>query len=102
MNLTHDQNTPMSKHATMRCQQRGVRKDLVQTVLDLHDVDLPARGNCRILRISRDQLRSGKDGFTPQQSKQLEKLCIVWSDSTNSIVTVMHDFGSNRHYRRAA
>ncbi len=93
---------PMSLHAVSRCQQRGVRKGVVQAILEHHDIDEPVGGNCRVLRVSRKSLRSEKNVFTAHQSKQLEKLCIIWSDKTNCIVTVLHDFGSNRRYRGVA
>lgn len=96
------ENSPMSKHATSRCQQRGIRQGLVQTVLEHHDVDVSVGGNCRVLRVSRKYLRSQNTGLDPQRAKQLEKLCVIWSDNTNSIVTVMHDLGTHRRYRRAA
>ena len=92
----------LSRHATLRCQQRGIRLRVLQAMLDHHDLDREVGGNCRVLRMSRKQARRAAAMLDPQLSAQLERLAVVMSDSSGEIVTVLHDTGKSRRYRAAA
>jgi len=92
----------MSQHATRRCQQRGVPHEVVQLLLDHHDLDREAGSGCRILRISRRRVRSDAAMLEPQLARRLENLAVIWSDDRGQIVTVLRNHGTSRRYAARA
>ncbi len=48
--------TILSRHAITRCQQRGVPWKLLSALLDLWDREIPARGGCTSVCVSRVKL----------------------------------------------
>ena len=93
----------LSKHAQRRRQQRGVPNTLVTAILDHHDVEIEARGGCRVLRVSRKQAESlGRDPALRQDSSRLPGIALVYSDTTGEVVTVLRDRPGRRGraYRR--
>ncbi len=46
----------LSRHAQTRIQQRGVPRVLIDLLLETADIDAPAGGGCRILRVSRKRM----------------------------------------------
>lgn len=74
---------PLSQHATMRCAQSSIRTAFLNELLDLSDVDAPIGSNCRLFRVSRKALKH-YDG-----DSKLGRYAIIWSDDSQSVVTVM-------------
>jgi hypothetical protein len=89
----------LSRNATKRCQQRGIRQKMLQAMLEHHDLDREVGDNCRILRMSRKRARQAADWLDPEMSRRLERLAVILSDTSGEIVTVFHDTGKTRHYR---
>lgn len=85
-------------HALRRQQQRGITSERLRALLANADIDRPAGRNCRLLRISRKNARTIRDG------DKLSGLAAVVSDDTGVIVTVLHVCTGHRGrwYRRAA
>ncbi len=92
----------LSGHAQRRCQQRGIRQQVLRTLLDYYDLERDVGGNCRVLRMSREQARAKSVSFGPQMACRLERMAVIVSDVSGQIVTVMHDTGKSRRYRGAA
>lgn len=88
------QNTPqhttaakMSKHATRRAQQRGVKHDAIEIISSHGDIEIDAGSGCYKLKASKDLL----DGLvkTEDISRQLAEACkrLTLVVSGQSIVT---------------
>lgn len=95
-------NILLSRHATSRCQQRGIKQEVLRVFLDYHDLDREVGGSCRVLRMSRKRARSEGGRLGPQIANQLERLTVILSDTTGEVVTVFHDTGKSRRYRAVA
>lgn len=100
--MDHIGDIRFSRHATARCQQRGIKKNVLKVLLDHHDLDREVGGNCRVLRMSRKKARREGQRFGPQISAQLERLAVILSDTTGQVVTVFHDTGKSSRYRAGA
>jgi hypothetical protein len=93
----------LTRHATIRAQQRGVTHDVLDALIRHADVESPVGRNCTVLRFSRQRLMDrdlrASLGATVER---LASLAVVLSDSTGDIVTVLHDHGgaAGRRYRR--
>ncbi len=85
----------MSKHATKRCQQRGVDTALLQGILEHADIERPVGRGCWLLRVHKSTARALTDD-------RLGRYAILWSDRTGTIVTVLpiHKACRGNHYRR--
>jgi len=96
------QTLTLSRHAAVRTQQRGMPHHLLHAFLDHADIDAPAGGHCRLLRISRERLRdrSVREELGADADR-LARLAVIWSSETGTIVTVMHQHagGAGRRYR---
>ena len=92
----------MSRHATTRCQQRGITQELLRTLLQHHDLDRDVGGNCRVLRMSRRRAQAESRRIGTQITARLERLAVIWSDTTDEVVTVFHDTSRSRRYRETA
>lgn len=90
---------PLSRHAKIRCQQRGIRRHVALCVLENYDIVEPAKGGCTLLRISRmeaQRLASVRHGLN---ARQLSGLGAIVCDMTGNVVTLMHL--NSRRTRRA-
>lgn len=87
---------PLSKHAKVRCQQRGVPQELVSRVLELADTEIEIGGNCSLLRVSR------RGASICLRDDRLTHVGVVWSGSQAQVVTVMklYEGRLGRRYRR--
>ena len=94
----------MTRHAQQRSRQRGVPLRMIEAVLDRHDLDFEAGGDCRVLRVSRSAAAAITSPAERQMAEKLSKLVIVWSDRTARVVTVLRDTGRRgaRRYRGRA
>lgn len=91
----------LSKHAAARANQRGVSHHLLSTLLDVADIDSPVGSGCRLFRVSRQRLNDrATRRRVGSEADRLASLAVIWSDSTQTIVTVLHHDGrAGRRYR---
>ena len=92
----------LSRHAQTRIQQRGVPHALLYLLLETADIDAPAGGGCRILRVSRKRLKdTSLRERVGSDIDRLARCAVLWCDRTHSIVTVLHhhDGANGRRYR---
>lgn len=92
----------LSTHAQRRARQRGVPDGLIDLVLAHADIDRPAGSGCTVLRISRTRLTDLRPRLGAA-AERLANLALIWSDRTETIVTILRDHGgpSARRYRAA-
>jgi hypothetical protein len=88
------------RHGMTRAQQRAIRPEMVDFVLEHADVDLEAGNGCRASRISNrrvtDLLRDRADVAVVERARN-----IVVITCGEEIVTVMRDYNQNgRRFRR--
>lgn len=86
----------LSQHAERRCQQRGVSRALLKTILDEADTETAIGDNCRLHRVSRRTARArGLDD-------RVARFAVILSDDSQKIVTVlpMYRRGSGGYSRR--
>ena len=74
----------LTQHAATRCAQRGIRAGFLDDLISLSDVDTPIGSNCRLFRVSRKALK--RHDYT---GSKLARYAVIWSDDSQSIVTVM-------------
>lgn len=86
----------LSRHARIRCAQRGVTPEFLATIFQHADVQRPVGGNCRLERISRAQARA------LNLDDRLGRYAVVVSDTTAEVVTVMPLHRHGRMARRHA
>ncbi|MBW7848859.1 MAG: DUF4258 domain-containing protein [Rhodospirillales bacterium] len=90
-----------SKHARLRSQQRGITNEVVNLVLDHFDTVLHAGDGCQTVRLSRRGLAELRNTGTDRQViERAARIVVVMREDNWRIVTVMHDTGAERHYRR--
>lgn len=92
----------LSAHAGVRVQQRGAPHHLIDALLEHADIDAPAGGGCRFLRVSRWRLQDRSvRAELGSRADRLARLVLVWNDATASIVTVLHHHEglAGRRYR---
>lgn len=87
----------MTTHALHRCQTRGLRQDFVDALLTHADVDRPAGGNCRLLRVSR------RTAGRLNVDDRLSCYAVVLSETSGQVVTILpvHAGRSGKRYRRS-
>ena len=83
----------LTRHASQRRQQRGIPDKRLQAFFEHADIDRPAGGNCRVLRVSRERAATIRGG------DKFSGLAAVVSDDTNEIVTLKHIAGGRRWHR---
>lgn len=90
----------MSKHATKRCQQRGVTDEMVATILTHADREAHCGDGCTALEISRNCIHGIGSG-TGVAPERLHGLIIVLNNA-GAVVTVVRTRGrsASRRYRR--
>lgn len=99
--MRHDDQA-LTRHAARRCQQRGVRKGVLRTFLEHHDLDRDVGGGCRVLRMSRSCAQAKNQVLGVQMAARLSRLAVIVCDDTGQIVTAFHDTGKTRRYRAFA
>lgn len=85
----------LTKHASLRCAQRGLKADFLSELMRLSDVETPVGSNCRLLQVSRSA------GREHAYRDRLSRYGVIWSDDSQSVVTVMalHRGRNGRRYR---
>ncbi len=71
---------PLTRHAELRCAQRGIRRDFLAELIELSDVDTPIGSNCRLFRLSRN---------ARQRHDKVGRYAVIWSDDSQAVVTVV-------------
>lgn len=80
----------ISKHAAVRCQQRGLRLQDLRAIRRHADIYIPRGNGVELIRISKRKL--GKMGKTTPEGvavDRLKKACLLLA-ADNMIVTVFH------------
>jgi hypothetical protein len=93
---------PLTRHAAVRANQRGVTHEAVQAVIAWADVELPARDGCSVLRVSRRRLTNRALRATlGVLADRVRSLALVVAGDTGEVVTVLHGRPVGRRHRRA-
>jgi hypothetical protein len=73
----------LSRHAELRCQQRGITQDLIALVFNHADVETAIGDGCTFIRVTkREARRVGGDD-------RLARVGLVWSGSRAQVVSVV-------------
>lgn len=90
--------TPLTQHASLRCAQRGIRPTFLDDLICLSDLETPIGPNCRLFRVS------PRAGRQHAERDRLSRYAIIWSDDSQSVVTVLpvQRGRSGRRYRNTA
>lgn len=78
-----------TRHSRQRCQQRGIRPELLEAVLTHSDVERPAGGGAVMMSVSK--ARATKLNL----DDRLGRCCILLSED-GAIITVAHFHGTRR------
>ena len=80
----------ITRHARQRLQQRGARIEALAIVMAYGDIDVPARHDCRFLRLSHQAAAALlREGTFPVQEVDRARRLMVLADSANRVVTVL-------------
>ncbi len=92
----------LSKHATTRVQQRGVRQWVVDSLFNEADVEHPVGGGCRALTLSRRRVVELRgEGASVGELEVLGRHFLVISpDGTIVTIGKVQSGTKGRHYRR--
>lgn len=93
----------LSQHCQTRMQQRGVRMDVVRTLLDHADRSVfVGAGRMSCFLSSKEAARLRREGLLDAEAVERARgLALVVDPDTGIIVTVLHADGHRgRHYRR--
>ncbi len=96
----------LSKHATARCQQRGLRPQDVMAIGRHADICIPRGNGVELVRISRTKL-SKMGNRTPEgvSVERLKNTCLLLAVD-NTVITAIHPrrgkYRRGRTHRRAA
>lgn len=72
----------LSHHASARCQQRGIRHNLLREMLFHADLEYHVGHNCRMMRVSRAH------ATRERLDHRLSRYVVIVSDDSQRIVTV--------------
>ena len=91
-----------SKHANMRGQQRGLKRDTTDLVWRYGDIEVSIGKGCQAIRLSRAGLNYLKSiGYNQSQIDRCQGVVIVCAEDGKTIVTTMHNHGPTaKRYRR--
>src|SRR5262249_7543104 len=84
------QQPKMTRHARQRLQQRGARTKELAIVMTHGDIEVPAGGGCRFVRLSHRAVASllSGGGFTIQDIDRARRLMVL-ANSADQVVTVL-------------
>lgn len=92
----------LTRHAEIRCQQRGIRREVIDAILNEADRVTPAGSGAHTRHVSRKRCGAlVKGGIPPQTVERLASVYVVTAGSL--VVTVFHNHGRQRrrnHRRR--
>lgn len=71
----------LSHHASLRCQQRGIRHDLLSDLLFHADIEFHVGNNCRLIRVSRSH------AVRERLDQRLSRYAVIVSDDSQCVVT---------------
>jgi len=101
---TSSRRSRVSKHASRRAQQRGIRRNDIDIVLDHADQQCWVSGGCQSLSISRGRaLELKREGVSSASLDRARKVALVYNADDDLVVTVLHTYQSGRRgtrYRR--
>src|SRR5437660_1406772 len=82
----------VTKHAKIRCQQRGITKERLANFLAVADIEVPAARGCCTVRASRAVIRNLPGG------EKLATVALIIS-ADGAIVTAKHCYFRRRSWR---
>lgn len=89
----------LTKHAQIRCRQRGVRNTVVQLVLKYSDIELPSYAGCKRLQLSHwasDCMLA--EGIRVVEVDAAKKLALI-VDGSDRVITVIKVTNCDRRVR---
>lgn len=91
----------LSKHATRRIQQRGIRPAILAAFMAHANHDAPAGGGCIVVRMNS---RQWHDPEIRQHRERFRGLSVIFNEGTSEIVTVLRARRgpAGRRYRKGA
>ncbi|AWM23754.1 hypothetical protein AOX55_0000474 [Sinorhizobium fredii CCBAU 25509] len=92
----------LTRHALMRAQQRGIRRQVIDYVVAEADIDLNAGDGCHSYRISQRKMAVlRKAGIPAAGLDRAKRVVVICSEQSDEVVTVLHDHGRRgQRYRR--
>ena len=82
--------SPLSRHATVRTQQRGIRRDVISLLVARCDVERLVGGGCAALSCSRAAIEKARqEGEAPSMLERLGRLVLILA-ADGTVVTVMN------------
>ena len=91
---------PMSQHAVVRTQQRGVRRDVIALLMARYDVERPVGSGCTAMSCSRAAIaKAREEGEAPSMVERLIGLVLVVAPD-GTIVTVQNHETRFARYQR--
>jgi hypothetical protein len=89
----------LTRHAEIRCRQRGVRYAVVHTVLKYSDIETPSHSGCKRLQLSHKAIDSMlAEGMSVAQADAAKKLALI-VDEADRVITVIKVAGCGRRVR---
>ena len=99
-------NNKFSKHAMKRAQQRGVKDQTVDIIIEFADKRVPSKDNCVSLSVSKKRLKSlvSESKLDAQTAEKMTDMVVVVAKEGDelTVVTVLHaeDGAKGRPYRK--
>ena len=99
-------NNKFSQHVIKRCQQRGVKEQTVDIIIEFADKRVPVKENCVSLTVSKKRLKSlvSEGRLDAQVAEKMTDMAVVVAKEGDelTVVTVLHaeDGSKGRHYRK--
>lgn len=81
----------LSRHAEVRCQQRGISRDKLKLFMRMWDQESDVGNNCSALSISRAQCSNNEErNLEVSGAGQMHNWIVIWSHDQAQIVTIYH------------
>ena len=103
MNTDDPKNNKFSQHATKRGQQRGVKDQTMNIIIEFADKRVPVKDDCVSLTISKERLKGLvlEGTLDAQLAEKIADVALVMAKD-GEVVSVLHAEGGakGRHYRK--
>lgn len=95
----------LSAHASVRLQQRGIRRQTFHALMVHADFEASVGGGCSVLRLTEDALDDPEIiASIGRDRERARRLSVIWNGDTGEIVTILRSRRglTGRRYRRGA
>ena len=103
MNTDDPKNNKFSQHAMKRAQQRGVKDQTVDIIIEFADKKVPVKDNRLSLTVSKKRLKSLvlEGTLDAQMAEKIADVAVIMAED-GEVVSVLHaeDGAKGRHYRK--